>query len=164
MIGAAATPISTLMFPSDRKCSANTRWCLVTRHSHQISNSAMPDFKTHTPAVSWMKSANMFATLFISLQICSCKESRVKGTTWAGLNHFLKCDRCLSHLSLYCQFDCEGDKISEELFEPVWSGQNKETQITDLLLLPTSRVLRHKPELTYSLSPCRWRRSLWNLR
>lgn len=76
-----------------------------------------------------MKSANIFATLFISLQICSYKQSKVKGTAWVGFNHFLKRDTCLSHLSLYCHFDCEGDKISEELFEPVWSGQHKETQI-----------------------------------
>lgn len=100
----------------------------------------------HTPAVSWMKSANIFATLFISLQICIRKQNRVKGNARCDL---ILSFSCWSHLSLYCHFDSEGDKIGEEPFKPVWSGRSKRKHKifrqfchgTDMLLLFASDLL-----------------------
>lgn len=36
------------------------------------------------------------------------------------------------YLSLYGQFNSEGDKICEELFQPVWSDPRKETNINSV--------------------------------
>lgn len=62
----------------------------------------------HTPAVSWMKSANIFATLFISLQICTREQKRVKGDAKVWFHDFLfkssKWVACSSAVALTCAF------------------------------------------------------------
>lgn len=51
-----------------------------------------------------------------------------------------------AHLSLYGHFDSEGNKVSKELFQPVWSGQRQKNtdvthfyQITYIILREGSR-------------------------